>query len=336
MSGRFRLPRLTAPAWRLVFVAIGLLGAAVNTGNNLIYLLFSLLVAAFPVSVGIARLNLRRLHLGLHLPPAPRAGAPFTLDVELTCDRRWPALRSVELEIVTNQGKHGPILAERVRLPGPARITFTARGARRGPLKIVRVVARSSFPFGLVRHECRFERNDELLVLPSPAPSDLLRSQPLLTPGGRNLSSRVAGTEYVGLRRGRSEDDARKVDWKVTARRGVTIVRETAGETSRETHLNVDTRYSGKPGPARHRFEENVARIAGRAQHEIEGGGVVHLTLDRTAADQHVVIVEAAHSARDVLDRVPVGLLWSGGGLARGHGSFWVEDCQVATVAPGL
>ena len=72
MPGRPKgLPRLTPPAWKLIFVTCGLLGAAVNTGNNLIYLLFSLLVASFPISLGVSRLNLRRLRLELQLPSAP-------------------------------------------------------------------------------------------------------------------------------------------------------------------------------------------------------------------------------------------------------------------------
>ncbi len=285
MQGRPKgLPRLTPPAWRLIFVACGLLGAAVNTGNNLIYLLFSLLVASLPVSVGISRLNLRRLRIDFRAASAPRVGSPFTLDVVITAARSWPVLRSVEVTIVTNQGDHGPILVERIAPETATRVTFTSRGARRGPLKVVTVVVRSTFPFGLVRGECRFDRADELLVLPAADRSAARDARLLLTPGGRALSPRVAGTEYAGLRRGAVEDDARKVDWKVTARRGVTIVRETVGESCRETRLNVETRWGGEPRQARNRFEAHLSRIAGRAQHALESEGVVHLTLDGAAS----------------------------------------------------
>jgi uncharacterized protein (DUF58 family) len=309
MPGRPQgLPRLTPPAWRLIFVAFGLLGAAVNTGNNLIYLLFSLLVASFPVSVGLARLNLRRLHLDLRAPSAPRVGSPFTLDVEITAARSWPALRSIEVTIFTDQGEYGPILVERIAPQSGTRVTFVSRGARRGPLKIVKAVVRSTFPFGLVRGECRFDRADELLVLPAADRSAARDAQLLLTPGGRTLSPRVAGTEYAGLRRGAVEDDARKVDWKVTARRGVTIVRETAGESCRETRLNVETRRGGEPRQARDRFEEHVSRIAGHAQHALEGGGVVHLTLDGAASISYSGRTGLLHLLRRLARIAPTSL----------------------------
>ena len=199
MPGRPKgLPRLTPPAWRLIFVTFGLLGAAVNTGNNLIYLLFSLLVASFPVSLGISRLNLRRLRLELKLPSAPRAGASFPVGLEIVAARRWPALRSVEVTIVTDQGDCGPVLLERVAPGIRKRVTLTSGGARRGPLKIVSAVMRSTFPFGLVREELRFDRADELLVLPAAERATARDARLLLTPGGRALSPRVAGTEFAG------------------------------------------------------------------------------------------------------------------------------------------
>ena len=83
MLGRQRLPRLTPAAWRLVLVAVGLLGAAVNTGNNLIYLVFGLLTATLPVSVVLGWLNLRRMKTRLKLPVAARVGSPFGVDVEI-------------------------------------------------------------------------------------------------------------------------------------------------------------------------------------------------------------------------------------------------------------
>jgi transglutaminase-like putative cysteine protease/uncharacterized protein (DUF58 family) len=282
--GRWRLPRLTSAAFRLVLVTLGLLGAAVNTGNNLVYLMFSLLMAALPVSIALGVLNLRRVRCALKLPAAPRVGAPFAVDIEIATDRRWPAVRSAEVVVLTDQDPLGPVLVERVAAGETLRTTLIGRGARRGPIRIRGVLVRSIFPFGFLRCELRFERADELLILPSAgraaARGDILSR----ATDGDALSARVVGTEYAGLRRGTEQDDARKVDWKVTARRGVTIVRETAGESGQEVRLDVATKWGGEPDAARRRFEEHVSAVAGRAQGALEAGSVVHLRVDSGAA----------------------------------------------------
>ena len=278
--GRIPLPFPTASAWRLIFVALGLFGAAVNTGNNLIYLLFSLLVATFPVSLVLGALNLNGLRLDLRVPPAPRAGSPFTFEVGLTVVRRWPALRAVEVTIVTDRGEFGPVFVERIPANVKTAITFPARSARRGPMRIIDVTVRSTVPFGLTRREKVFKRADEVLILPSADRPSPRSERASLTAGGQALSSRVAGTEYVSLRLGTADDDARKVDWKVTARRGVTIVRETAGESHREIRLNVQTRWTGNPRRSSARFEKHVSGIAGQARQAVESGSMVLLSQD--------------------------------------------------------
>jgi uncharacterized protein (DUF58 family) len=139
-----------------------------------------------------------------------------------------------------------------------------------------------------LRHEQSLDRERELLILPSARRSEFAEGQPSPHPGGRLLSTRVAGTEYAGLRRASVEDDARKVDWKVTARRGVTIVRETAGESLNEHHVDIVTRCGGEAGVARRRFEEQISGVAGQAQNALERGDTVHLSVDGTGTKTYV------------------------------------------------
>jgi len=277
---RRRLPRLTPAAWRIGLITVGLLGAAVNTGNNLVYLMFSLLAAALPVSLALGALNLRRLRYRVKLPKAPRVGSPFAIDVEITPQRRWPALRSAEVTVVTERESFGPLLVERIAAGETTRLTLTGRGAGRGPIEITGILVRSVFPFGFVLHERRFDHTDELLILPSAGRAKPRTGLSAADAGGLSLSARVVGCEYTGLRRGTDEDDARRVDWKVTARRGMTIVRETAGEAGRAIALNMLTRCHGPVAAARRRFETQVSSVAGTAQQALEAGGVVHLRVD--------------------------------------------------------
>jgi transglutaminase-like putative cysteine protease/uncharacterized protein (DUF58 family) len=287
MSGRKRLPRLTPAAWRLVLVAVGLLGAAVNTGNNLIYLVFGLLMAALPVSAVLGWLNLRRVETRLKLPRAARVGSPFGIDVEIVPARTWPAARSVAIGLRVGRHMLGPALVECVPAGRVVCARLTARGERRGAIRVSELRLGSTFPFGFLRFERYLERADEVLVLPSTRYSAAPGNLDSREAGGRALSARVAGTEYAGLRRGSDEDDVRRVDWKVTARRGMTIVRETVGESRRDLRLEVSTRGTGEPGAARRRFEKRVSRLASRGRQALQAGGVVHLSVDASSDETY-------------------------------------------------
>jgi transglutaminase-like putative cysteine protease/uncharacterized protein (DUF58 family) len=283
-----RLPRLTPAAWRLVLLALGLLGAAVNTGNNLVYLMFSLLAAALPVSAAVGALNLRGLRGALKLPRAARAGAPFVVEVTLHVARRWPAARSIEIAVPAAGEPIDRALVERAEVRHRVPALLPGSVARRGPLAVDGVRLRSTFPLGFLRHERWIHGPAELLVLPAPSPAaDGPTAAGSPRSGGGPLAARVAGTEYAGLRRGDGEDDARVVDWKVTARRGVTIVRETAGESPREHRLEIATRCSGEPRAARRAFEQRVASVAGQARRALDEGGAVRLIVDGRAAGDY-------------------------------------------------
>jgi transglutaminase-like putative cysteine protease/uncharacterized protein (DUF58 family) len=276
---RIGLPRPTATAWGLGLLGLGLLGAAINTGNNLLYLLFGLLTATLPVSMAGSLFNLLKVRVALRLPPPAHAGAPFTLQIFLSNRRRRPAARSLQLEVVTERGEFGPALVERVGAGETARVVLTAREETRGPLRVRGVRLRTAFPLGFLERRRFFPCPGELLILPSLAPVRLEATQGESRPGDVPVPSRTAGSEYDGLRRGRDEDDVRRVDWKSTARRGVLLVRETAGEGRPVLELDVAT-HRVSPVRARRTFEEEVSRIAARAVQVLDRGGTVFLTVD--------------------------------------------------------
>ena len=186
MPGRPQgLPRLTPPAWRLIFVAFGLLGAAVNTGNNLIYLMFSLLVAGVLVSAVAVVANVRRLRFRPRLPRTPSVGSPFAIDLDVTNERRRLTSYSIDVTLITDQGEVGPLFVARIAAGETVRLTFPGRGARRGPLSILGVAVRSAFPLGLVERRVFRKQRDELLVLPRAEPSSA-RVAASSTAAGRN------------------------------------------------------------------------------------------------------------------------------------------------------
>ena len=275
---------LTSTAWRLGWIGVGLLAAAVNTGNNLLYLLIGLLLATLPVSWLGSRLNLSPLQVDFRLPRHARAGSCFTVEVTIRHRRpRWDS-RGLEVRLLTDRGSYGPGWVERVRAGTTTRLLLRGKHDERGTRRVRGVMLGSTFPIGFLRRTTLWLSPRELLVLPAESATRRTRKWAEPLPGLAALVARMAGNEFEGLRRGSDTDDVRRVDWKSTARRRVLMLRETAGEATLRLDLDLETVRDGEPSKARRAFEEDVSRLAGTGRRALEQGGTVRLTFDGKAA----------------------------------------------------
>src|SRR3972149_6506725 len=71
-----RTIRPTKEGWWFLFATLGLGFAAINTGNNLLYLLLSMLLGTIVVSGILSEQCLKRLRLYLAAPREPVGGTP--------------------------------------------------------------------------------------------------------------------------------------------------------------------------------------------------------------------------------------------------------------------
>ncbi len=85
---RTKAIRPTRDGWWCVFAAVGLGVAAVNTGNNLAYLLCSMLLALIIVSGMLSDLTIRGLHVTVTLPDAIHATQPALVTIVLANRKR--------------------------------------------------------------------------------------------------------------------------------------------------------------------------------------------------------------------------------------------------------
>lgn len=266
-------------AWALLVLCVALLGAAINTGNNLLYLLFGLLAASLPVSLSLSLFNLLRLRASIDAPGTIQAGIPYTVTVHLH-NRGRRAARAVRVRLITRRGFLGPALVERI--PGRSRVKVILTGCetRRGPLQIVGVRLGTVIPLGLLERRRFYPSPATPLVLPAAPACMLPLSGGLRDQGQVPVPAGAVGSENDGLRRGSSEDDVRHIDWKSTARRGVLLVRETAGESRPRLTMDLCTQRTGDPHLARIAFEGEISYHAGRARRTLESGGQVLMTVD--------------------------------------------------------
>jgi uncharacterized protein (DUF58 family) len=295
--GRARATRPTRDGAWCVIVTVGLGVAAVNTGNNLAYLLCSMLLGLITVSGILSDLTMRRLRLTVSAPGDVHAGRPALVTLALANGKRWLASHSVAIEALA--GRPPPRLAYVPRLPAGATrtVAWTVTWPRRGrhPLPALRVVTR--FPFGFFLKASPVRATREVLVYPAlgPLPAAALRE----AGGGGDSAARRPGhgTELRELRPYRRGDAPRLVHWPTTARAGELMVRELEADTALDARLVL----AGSGLRDRGRLERAISESATLAVHLLRAGAGVELVgpgvrvpLGRGAAHAHRVLAALA------------------------------------------
>jgi uncharacterized protein (DUF58 family) len=277
---RVRVQPTREGLWFLALL-LGVLAAAVNTGNNLLYIVLACLLALLIVANVLAEVNLRGLEVRRVLPPEAFAETPSSGWVELrnTRDRgrAWTVkiddLAVLKRELVVDDT---PVLASGVALsvpPGasvrvPVRWRFPQRG--RHQLGVLRLT--SAFPFGVLRRSRTVERGDELVVYPRPATGG--EAERGAATGLMSDAPRRRGTqgELVGFREYVPGDSLRDIHWTTSARVGRPLVVVRSGQVAREVVIRVDATQ----GPA---VEAAVRRATGAVLQHLSWGHAVGLEL---------------------------------------------------------
>ena len=269
--------------------------AALNTGNNLLFLVLSSLLASILMSGILSSMVLSGVELECELPERIFAGAPVFALFELRNEKQTLPSFSLRVEGQAagkskGRGKRADapsILKRPVYFPYLPRrgADESGRGSVRQRVEIVfsrrgvyrqdafRIVTR--FPFGLLEKARRVELPLEAVVYPSIEPTEeFFEILPLIS-GELESYARGRGHDLYSLRDYQPSDDVRFVHWKASARTGSLKVREFAREDERRVLLIFDPARSATTAEANaradgERFERAVSLCASLAWHFYE------------------------------------------------------------------
>ena len=273
----------------VIIVVVGF--AAWNTGNNLLFLVFSLLVSTLFVGWIAARASLRDLTVSARFPDHIFAAEPAPVIVTLRNTKR--VLPSFSI-LVEARGPSGEIEKRRKRYAKRllAYFSYVPHHAaaeqrveqlfpQRGHVLIDGFELSTRFPFGFFRRRRRLRaRNVDIIVYPKPEViSDELHLLPMYA--GRNPSlRRGAGHDLFSMRDYQPQDDLRHIDWKATARSRRLTVREFTSEDERRITIVLDTRLPGVTvDEMKERFEHGVVQAASLLKHFVDERAEVRLVL---------------------------------------------------------
>lgn len=219
--------------------------AAINTGNNLLFMILACLLAGILISGIISRVVLTGLELNIELPEHVFAGQPILASVEVRNEKNM--MPSFSLRVVGTGEKTGAeILSRPVYFPyipheSAARQKVELLFPRRGVYRQSAFGIRTKFPFGFLEKTRHVDSEMELVVYPHVEPTDdFYEILPLLT-GEIETLHRGRGHDLHSIRDYLPTDSARFVDWKASAKSGALKIREFAREDERRLVLALDS-----------------------------------------------------------------------------------------------
>ena len=218
----------------IIGITLLLGAAAVNTGNNLLYLLLSLAISVIAISGILSELCLRDLELTRCYPTEVPAGEVTTLRLEVLNAKGRAALHIEAGELVDSPNvlvRPGYVLHLAPHERGQA---FGAvKPLRRGPLATVGLLVTTAYPFGFARKSRLYDSPVRLLAMAGVTEVQL-PWRGAAQRGVQHSSARAGqGDAFRGLRDARPGDAMRDIHWKVSARRERLVAREWEADASR-------------------------------------------------------------------------------------------------------
>ena len=285
-----RILRPTRAGWIFFGITFSTGFAALNTGNNLLYLVLSLMLAFLVLSGVLSESALRGIAVRRRLPAEAFARSDASVAIEIVNhQKRVPSLAIAVEDCFAHDDDRPPekadtaggVFALRVAAQAVEHRRYVLRPERRGPLRLSGVRVTTRFPFGLFSKSKWLTLPGELLVYPAlePRAAAVARVRPT-EPGDGNAARVREGAEVTGLREFRTGDSYRRVHWKASLRSTGSnegsdwLVREPEDSQQREAHLHLAT-AGATPGEE---FEAAVVRVATQVVAQLDAGVRVALT----------------------------------------------------------
>ena len=279
MKRYFRLTR----EGRVFLISTLLVGiAAINTGNNLLYLVLGLLLSLLLLSGVLSDLTLYRLSVALSLPSRLEADRGGYAELFITNRKRWFQSFSIVARPLSDDEPVGEGLSLQIAPASRVSVLVKMLPKRRGILHVDGLELATEYPFGLIEKRRRVRLDEESLVHPGRADRAAKEES-----SGESASTVIArerggeGDEIVGLRELRPLEIADDLHFVRSASLGRWVKRERAGGEAATAILILDDRDDGLP-EFEHRFEERVVEVADAARDAyLRGESVALLTSTR-------------------------------------------------------
>ncbi len=240
---RNRSISLTPEGTRFVLLVFAIGLAAINTGNNLLYLLLAMMLSLIVLSGILSERCLKHLTIHRQTPQHIYAGTPTIAYFSIVNRKtRHPSFSLRVMDVIQDRlldrGIHILHLGPGLSTLQPYSLLIPKRGLVR--VQAVKILTR--FPFSLFVKGLTIPLESELVVYPEIKPIPAQLDKELQATGhDRSRPRRGRGGDLYNLRTYQPGDDSRTIHWRTTARTNVLVVREQEAEERQEITLLLPT-----------------------------------------------------------------------------------------------
>ena len=254
-DGVVRLTRI-GTAFVLFTVVIGF--AAINTGNNALYIGLSFMLGCLLLSGIASKGGLK--HLVVTFDGVDEAWAMQPAHGRLRVMNR-SRIWNVRDLILTSDELDAPLCVPLIRRRDEIVLQAMFLFRRRGVVQLSRIDLYTRYPFGFFLKKRRPRLAGEVVVYPRLLGDESTRDRFRLIEGDQHPSNRIgAGTDIHSFRDYVRGDSLRRVHWKKSASLGRWIIKQTEVEADRAMHVVVDP-YRPKD-VSEETFEEMISDAA--------------------------------------------------------------------------
>ncbi len=241
---RFRSPRklrFTREGKYFVLITFGVGVAAINTGNNLLYLVLGMLLALIIVSGVMSEFSLRSLKVTRRLPTRAQAGRSHLVEIEVFNRKHQFPSYAIEVEdLRAGQPTDKRCFFLKISPRSTQVAAYRRKPHRRGRDRHTGFRVATRFPFGLFEKSLLYALEGELIIYPAVDPMRLANDALDANIGNEEQLGRGTGEEVIGLRSMRDGDDPRDIYWRKSTTPNEFILKERAREARPDALLYLD------------------------------------------------------------------------------------------------
>lgn len=260
LTARGRSLEITKAGWLFIVLTLAVGFAAINSGANLLHVLFGCQIGLIIASGMLSESMVRRAEVHRRVASPLHAGSRGALIVELRNHSTRGDMISVSVEDddrVASLDKTEPVFAVAVASGSATTLHSSVTMNARGLHPLPRAVVATRFPFGLFVKRRELPGRERVLVYPRVHPIDpeLLRED--RTGEGEARGARARAGEFYGLAEYREGEELRRIHWPATARLGRAVVQEFEARGEAERILVLQPGSAGEPS-----FEAEIEQVA--------------------------------------------------------------------------
>ncbi len=263
LSYRGRSLEVTTAGWLFILISLAVGFAAINSGSNLLHVVFGCQMGMIVASGVLSEMIVRRAKVRRKIVGSTHVDVASLLEIEVENTGKRAPLMSVTVEDqATNKdlGTCSPIsllvIPSAQKRVARSRLTMVRRGWSSLPPAAVS----TGFPFGMFIKRREVADSQRVLVYPRIRAMHVPIDEGDNSCDGESTGAQTRTGEFFGLDEFRDGMELRRIHWPATARIGRPVVREFESQGKSERWLDLSNGVTGDPD-----FEAEIESIASHA-----------------------------------------------------------------------